>query len=428
MKEIKFAELYPDVLNAVTGGQGINMGTLQCAVGVFPRSVFINQPTEVIIVLQNTTNQTMNVRVSLRFPTEDKQKRKIVLKTPQNVVTAQVKPGEVGILSIPVVANPPTQPIKNIPIHVAVRYRARRGKLVRPFSGGYPPAKLDLSPYKLQALREVQFIQWQWGASTDILKVYFDIAQRQLEAPRERLRTRYEVIWSPDKMPDEQRAARAKVNAARQVANNLRDEKIFAALVKYIATRFKLRGLPLADGEVKMIAKMVGYTILDAAQMDTSFSMEDTHWFQALCHAVAADESLSEEWDEGQLVHDFLLDTALYDAVLHAFTLLAPRIDDDLGNAEERRDYAEKVMAWYGGQEDPDLKYAYFPLILAGVTVNHHVGLNHDNPWYVLDEMRHQYNDLVRTSSGEFSTILALLERELDRAEDELVRSRIQRM
>jgi len=50
--------MYPDVLGAVTGGPRIYLEKLQVAVGVSPQQAFIDQPFEVVIVLQNMVDRT----------------------------------------------------------------------------------------------------------------------------------------------------------------------------------------------------------------------------------------------------------------------------------------------------------------------------------------------------------------------------------
>lgn len=445
MNSTAFSQMYPDVLNMVVGSRSINMGMLQCAFGVFPRRVFINQPVEAIIILQNAIDEPLNIKVSLNFPTQDQQKNPIVLATPQKVLTTRLGGGEVGVLHIPIFAYPPTRPNTDIAVHVAIRYRAvNPGRTVRPASGGTPPDVLNISPYKLQALREVEFIEWAPGQSTDILTAYFDIAPRRLPPYQDRLQPRYEVIWEPDKpliAPDDeppsqpylpqQRPAQASstpqsIEIARRIAMSMNDEEIYTTVLSLVPLRFKVRGLNLSMSEAKAVAKIITYAIVEAPMVHETFMPEDFRWFVTLSRVVAADEMAASVTD-ADLVEHFLFDAVIYDAIMIAFNLLQPFINEDLGSMVERVAYAEKVSAWVSGQGESDITYAYFPMIFGGVLVNHVIGVKQENPWIMLEELRRSITQRAKTATGELKTILRLLEGQFGRAEEELVRSQIKR-
>lgn len=429
MSTTNFARMYPDVLSAITGGKLINTPNLQCALGIFPKTAFINQPIEAVIILQNTVDQPVQVKLSLNFPTEDRQKNRVVLSTPQKVITAQVAPGEVGVLHVPIIAYPPTRPNNHVPVHVALRSRvARQGKLVRPLVGGYPPAHLNISRFKLQALRDVEFIDWRWGQSTDILTAHFDIAPRRLSPPQERLETRYEVIWDPAEAQREHQAARAKFREAYQLAHAFDGYDIYDALIPAVRARFKQRGLPLAEAEALAVANAIGYVIIEAIEIDEEqFVLEQSNWFQMLCHVLAFDEN-AINLPHGRLAVDYLLVPALYDAILKGFKIIDPLTKETLGSSDERRHYAERVMSWYGGQIEPDINYAYLPLVLAGLAVNHNVAAKYSgHAWSIVMGLYTAYQQRLNQVSDDNRSILELIEPLLPRAEEELVLSRVPR-
>jgi len=70
-----------------------------------------------------------------------------------------LRPGEVGVLRIPIFPCRPRSPVPLFAVRVAVRYRTpNEGHAVQTTAGGAPPSVLSISSFKLQALREVAFL------------------------------------------------------------------------------------------------------------------------------------------------------------------------------------------------------------------------------------------------------------------------------
>jgi hypothetical protein len=108
------------VLGIIAGSARIHMDALQMAVGVFPRQVYLNQPVEAIIILQNMVDQGMEVKVALQLPSKDGSGKPVNIITPKKMLTLSLHAAEAGVLRIPVVAMPPTEPGDNFPIQIAV--------------------------------------------------------------------------------------------------------------------------------------------------------------------------------------------------------------------------------------------------------------------------------------------------------------------
>ncbi len=103
----KIEPLYPDVLGAITDSIRIGMEKMQIALGIFPRRTFINQPAEVILIMQNMVDQNMQVKVGVQLPTTDKKGNPVVIDTPKKMIAIGMRPGEVGVLRIPIIPLPP---------------------------------------------------------------------------------------------------------------------------------------------------------------------------------------------------------------------------------------------------------------------------------------------------------------------------------
>jgi len=425
-KDLEFEPLYPDVLGMIAGGLRVSFGdTLQAAVGIFPKSAYLNQPIEVIVILQNMTNQNVDVQVTLQLPRRAPDGSPMKLTTPQRTVTMTMSGGAVGILRMPVMAQPPTEPATDVPAQVNIKYRSRGGgKQVRLPTRGAPPTVLSVSPFKLQVLRDVEWVDHPLDAPPENITAYFDIAPKVLPEPQQALKPSYEVLWTQEKMPAERRNILSKVDEARVLAASFTRPAIFEPLLNAVTEVYAACGLPLHPGEASAITRMLVYMLEQRSQLDPNFKMEEQRWFQTLCQVLAHDEKIAQ-WEPGEIITRYLFDPIIYEAVLLAFTVIRPRVRVNLGDRAERVNYANRMMLWLGGQAEPDLVYIYLPLALGGILVNHQVTWRGDNPWLVIDGLREAYRGRVRLVEGSKMEIFDMLDQLLERGEDELRRSRI---
>lgn len=420
-----FQPMYPDVLGAITGGARISMNDLQFAVGLFPQRTYLNQPIEMIVILQSMVDQNMQVRVAVNLPPEDRRGHPLVVDVPRKMVTLGLRPGEVGALRLPIVPRPPTAPGTQFPVRVAVRYRtARPGRPVRPPTGGAPPTMLSVSPFRLQVLREVAYSAQTWNQSNEIVTAFFDIASRVMPDVHADLKPHYESLWTHEAMSNELESVEARVEDAQRVANGLTRTAVYPALLEAVDERFASRDLPLHPGEAMAIAKLMTYTLDEGLTHEPGFSEEDSRWFQTLCQVLAHDETV-EDWDRGALTVRYLFDAVLYDAVLLGFSLIQAHLRDDLGSKAERVEYANRLLMWYAGQIPPDWNYVYLPLAMGGVVINELATLKTDNPWLMLYALREAQKGRARLFTGASVTIFEHMGRLLDHAEDMLRRSRV---
>ncbi len=419
--------MYPDVLGAITGGTRISMDKLQCALGIFPQRTYINQPVEVILILQSMVDLSMQVKVGLQLPTQDKKGQPVVMDTPRKTLAIGLRPGEVGVLRIPIIPHPPTQPGTGFPVRVAVRYRTpAEGQAIRPPAGGAPPSVLGVSSFKLQVLREVEFTAHTWNQSTDILTTYFDIAPKRIPPIERDLQPRYESLWTHEEMREERQLVQAKLEDARRVGSGLTKTQVYIPLMEAVDDRFGNRGMPLHPGEAQAVAKMMTYTLDEGLELEPGFEVEESRWFQTLCQVLAHDERV-EDMHRGDLTTSYLFEATLYDAILLGFGVIQPKVKEFLGDRNERMSYANRVLTWYAGQGEPDLSYVYLPLVLGGVVVNQLVTPRNENPWIMVEELRQAYRGRVRLVTGEAVAIFDMLDSLLDQAEESLRRSRIPR-
>ena len=427
-ENLRFDPLYPDVLGVIAGGARIHMDALQMAVGVFPRQVYLNQPVEVILILQNMVDQAVDVRVALQLPNRDGNGKPVNIIIPKRTMNFTLRAAEAGVLRIPMVPVPPTQAVDNLPIQVAVRQRPHRpGRVVRPAAGGAPPSVLAVSPFKLHVLRDVEFISHTYSQSPENVRIHFNVAPKKLPNAPTDLKPTYETLWTMEQLSEERQLAQARIDDARLVASGMTRSQLYTPMLHAVDEIYAARGLPLHPGEAKTIAKMITYTLDDGAALEQVTKLEDTRWFQTLCQVLAFDPSVAE-WEAGSIAVRYLFEAAVYDAVLLAFGLIRPRVRVNLGDKTERVNYANRVIGWLAGQAEPDLTYIYLPLVLGGVAVNSVVVPREEDPWQTLDEVREAYRGRMRLVSGTALEIFDMLDKLVVRAEDDLRRARILRV
>ncbi|MBC8099836.1 MAG: hypothetical protein H7Y11_10365 [Armatimonadetes bacterium] len=407
-----FQLLYPDVLGEVTGGIRIDMGQLQCALGIFPRQAFISQPFEALVVLQNMVNQPMQVKVAVRLPNADKKGAPAIIDTPKPQMALTLQPGEVGILHLPMIAQPPTQPGKEYPVRAAIRFRvADNAAPLRPASGGAPAAALEISPYKLHALREVDFKAEPWGESNDILTGYFDLAPHRLTDKIKFPDARYEPLWTRQQMPKEQALAQARIPQAHDLADGAAHPNSYGAFLAAVNQRFSARGFPLLPGEAAAIAKMMTYTLDDAPRLE-QFAVDDTRWFTALCQVLAAHPELLEgELERGEIIAHYVFHEVLYEAVLMGFHVLEHDIKDNLGSQAERRAFADQLLGWLAGRGEANLNYVLLPLVLGGLSISRLVrSSKNENPWDIVDGLTDALHTRLQEADDSEYVVLHLLD------------------
>ncbi|MBN8620415.1 MAG: hypothetical protein J0L63_16005, partial [Anaerolineae bacterium] len=154
---------------------------------------------------------------------------------------------------------------------------------------------------------------------------------------------------------------------------------------------------------------------------------ENSRWFQTLCQVLAHDPELEYNMARGDFAVKYLFDAALYDAILLGFATIDPKVKEDLGDLNERISYANRVLAWFAGQGEPDPSYVYLPLAMGGVVVNLLMTPREENAWTMIDQLNEAVRGRKRLASGEVVTIFKLMDSLLNQAEDELRRARVDR-
>jgi len=406
--------LYPDVLGQITGGPRINIDALEVAVGIYPKLAYLNQPMELVIVMQNMVDAEMQLKLAVRTPTEDPQGNVVIIETAKSQVGLTLSAGEVGVFRMPVIVRPPTQPTDSLPVRLAIRYRIGEGKRLRPPGGGAPPSVLSISPFKLQVLREIDFIAHKWNESADILTVNFGVAPKTLPAESDQLKPRYETLWSQEGLRQEIRLVRAQYEEALQIAHPGATGTLYPAMLEAVTDRFANRGMPLHPGEAMAIAKMMCYTVEDAPSREPDVVLENTRWFRSLCHVLAANPELIDTPREN-ILSQRVFEGIIYDALLMGFRIVENKTDEDMGDIAEQINYANRFMQWFSGHGEADLTYVYLPLVLGGLGIARLVrGGISENPWAIADQLTEAQHGRIDLLSSDNVVIFDMMDSLLD--------------
>lgn len=411
--------IYPDVLGAITGGGRVGTEHIQYAVGIFPARIYLNQPLELFVVLQSMVNTKMQVKVEIKLPTSDRNGDRVVLEAAKNSTVVDLKPAEVGIIHIPMVVRPPTKPGPRFPIYVQVKTSVPQStKVVRHADGGPPPSVLDLSPFRLQAFREVRF---ESKLSDNMLKLFFNVEPSTLPASKTPLQVRYESLWAQEFLEEEERLAQSKTQEAQRIAVAGQQGNSYDLIYQTTAEKFNARGFPLHPGEARAIAKMLTYTLEEAPSLAAGHHLQEQQWFRRMRHVLASDENLGKTMPLGEIVVKYLYESLVYDSIILAFGLLRPRTKENLGSYNEQTAYATRVFKWLAGQEDGDITYVYLPLVMGGVLTDRLVKLEQgDNPWDLIKQLRAAAHGRQQLLKGEATEIFKILERLIMDAEDDI--------
>jgi hypothetical protein len=143
---------------------------------------------------------------------------------------------------------------------------------------------------------------------------------------------------------------------------------------------------------------------------------------------LAAEPELYEATDRNEIIATRIFDEVLYEAIVLGFRVLQTKVRENLGNQQERLEYTNRVLNWWGGTGEPDLSYVYLPLAMAGLSVHRLVRHGtRENPWEIVDNLEEAMNGRIRLADSANVVIFEMLAELLDQAKRALIAQRIQR-
>src|SRR5215472_109641 len=140
---------YPDVLALFSGEARLTIDVVQCALAVYPQGAAVGQPFEALLLLQNTCDQSVQVKAAVQLPRRTGNGERISLFAPRELVDVTLAPAEVGLLHFPLVPQVPTPVGTDYPLDLRIAVnRPRNAKLIRDVFGGRMPGVLPISKHR----------------------------------------------------------------------------------------------------------------------------------------------------------------------------------------------------------------------------------------------------------------------------------------
>jgi hypothetical protein len=430
---------YPDILGLITGGYRCNIGVAQVAVAALPRIVRAGRPFEVILLVQNASDDPIDVSMALHLPKQDakKQRDRFICRTQRLVVG--VKGAEVGYVVLPVTTLPDTAVSDSYKIGVEfeikplgkpnrIRLHEGRGKVSLELMS-------EASKTKIEALKTANFYTEKQGTQS-LIEIPLTVMSGTVGNLAD-----FTPGWvSISKMSDygDDRLLLHRFGPLIQVHTlpQLKRDIMLPPLIEATYTRFAEAGYPLKLAETTAIAKLMtlileyatprynahgniaaGSYNMEALLQRDPFTleahMEFPHWFRGLLTMLERDERAAAHL--AVMIPRYLYDDLLRDAIDFGFNLVEGVTGEDLGSLPERAAYRERVIHALAQKSGVDFSTAYLPLAMGGILVNEHLIFQKENPLERLQELEAALYERVKEPNppdqGTYITVSDILAR-----------------
>jgi len=427
----------PDILGMFSTTR-LTVDGIQCALGVFPHGAAVGQPFEALMLLQNLLDQPVPLSVTIQLPRRDAAGNRIGLFTPQDTVQVTVQGGEVGLLHIPITPQMPTPVGSGHVMNLALDVRRpRTARTIRDANGGRVAGLLPMSPHRFVILQnEVGFganvrqVPVASNMNTGLLRTTqtrtlialsstFDILPGQFDSQTKDMTARYESLWTPENLQQDQEKYALIEARAHQFSSGLTRSRVYQPLLAETEQRFKQVGVNLLPGELLAISKLLTYVMDDGLELEDGFRMADGRWFQRMTTYLTAPQVLE---NTPHLIN-LLYPSVMYDAVRLGYHMLARTVREPLGTAADHVAQANQLVSALEYKLPIDMQAVYMPLVMAGTMLHARVKTNDENLWSSLEQIRSAWQQ----RSASMPTLNALTESLLQSAEQTLVRTRVPR-
>ncbi len=402
---------FPDVLGYVTGGQRAPVGIVQVALAVRPASIGAGGGAEVLLLVQNAGDARVDVSALLQLPKG--------LAGRNARLVAGLAAGEVGVMSLPVLAQPDTAPGSyKLGLEVDVKPLAKAERLREASGGGrfHPGSVRADKARQLEALKTLTFTTTK-RLARNILEVSVEVTAgghaRLFDAE-----PGWQSLWTLADVPDERVLLKYYGDTLRtRVIPQLRREYTLSPLIDATQARFAAAGFRLHSPETVLIAKVMalvleysapklhGFSPLTAGYYDLSpffagggQTAHMPRWSRALLRLIARDERTAMH--AVPVLTRMAYDDLLRDAIALSFQVVEAATGEDVGTEQEMAVYADRLIEALQTQAGMDLVHAYMPLVLGGIVINEQLKTEDVNfihllreLWALLDERRTETGD-----------------------------------
>ena len=392
----------------MTGGARAPMSVVQVALAVRPASITPGSAAEVLLLVQNAADARVDVGALLHLPKG--------LAGRNARLVAGLAAGEVGVMSLPLVAPPDTPPgTYKLGLEVDVKPLAKAERLREASGGGrFNPGGVRADKaQQITALKALVF-STNKRLARNILETSIEVTAgasgRLIDAEPGWL-----SLWTMADVPDERVLLKYFSNTLRtRVIPQLRREYTLKPLTDATRARFATAGFKLRTPEAVLIAKVMalvleyaapkahGFSPLAAGHYDLSPLFADSgetahmpRWTRSLLRLVARDERTAMH--AVPVLTRMAYDDLLRDAIALAFHLVEAATGEDVGTEAEMQVYADRLIEALQTQTGMDFVHAYMPLVLGGIVINEQMKTEDINfihllreLWALMDERREE--------------------------------------
>ena len=383
---------YPDVLGALTGGQRVNFGVIQCALTLRDDRVAAGRTAEALLLVQNACDQTTDVSIQVRVPEQDAKKRKGRFLTHPTKLVLAIKPGEVGYFTIPIATLPDTALGEyKFSIEIAAQ-TAEKPTRVRSVEGGGAFTSSMLGSDSRQRYDAISSLRYSTNkpALRNALEAALIVDAPRPALPPE-LKPQWHTLWSLADAGESFILARYGDLIAATVFPRFKRTLIYAPLLEVTKARFTEGGYDIREAEAAVIAKIMALIleyaspqqhkqstliagiyavepVISAARKQPDRALPLPHWIRAYLRLVAQDERALHAID--RLIAGRLYLPLLRDAIEYAFTLVSQTTGQILGEEEEIKIYSNHILDAIEQKGGLDFQHVYLPLIMGGTLIN----------------------------------------------------------
>lgn len=396
---------YPDVLGAITGGARLSVGAAAFALAARPAQIAPGSTFDVMLLAQNASDAMLEVTAIVRLPDTGARRQRGRFLAAADRLTFTLQPGECGCALLPAAVHHETAPgsdyrfTAEIDVKLDKTIKPRRLRL--PNGGTFDPASVnEAARGRIRGLRPLAFSAMKKTANNR-LDAPIVIAGSGAPLPADPFSGRkpsYNIVCGLADFEDERWLLHTFSGLiANRTLPALKRAALMPALAEATRARFAAAGLPLDPAEVVMIAKLLTILLEYASAENTGHGYQQAgrfalvpllgkdplartdraplpHWLRALLRAAARDEraALYPIQAAARMVYPALV----RDAIEYGFELFDANTGEDIGSADEMKDYIDTIVARLTPAAAPDARpplvidQAYLPLIMGGIIIN----------------------------------------------------------
>lgn len=382
------APIYPDILGIITGGERFDAGAVQMALAVRPRVVRAGRPFEAVLLLQNGTSATVEIRGKLLLPEEDAQKKPGRFTASAEPLCVTLRPAETGYAVLPISVLPNAAPGSAYKIAVAVEVQTPpEVTLVRRATGSEQRFLPSNTNARLMELKSLAFSAARRGLFGSVIEAPFSVLPPQ-SMPT--LQPEWVGLWSPGEQANTRPLVeRHRDTLLRRILPQLQSEEVYTALYNTTERMVSAAGYPIQPAETAFIARLLVSVLWMAAFPNTAVDypgQELYHVRRTLeqgwahnssfiplpnwCRALLERMNTRIAADPIAALAGPLYDDLLSDAMTHGFRLLHAVTGQQLGSDDDMRAYSAQLIPLLR-QPGAHLSFVdvYLPLVLGGVAV-----------------------------------------------------------